>query len=216
MQKCPKHRSNGHGQGVSTGCGSTLCPFYSSCSQIGWVTFSLGRWGAVLARNPTQGPLEHTLGMGLGTVFTRACFSWGKLFAKRKGSSSGNAEYISQTPVLFTDSRRSQRTEQVSHEDSFCEHLVQLCPLGMWALVKMAAGHLCILKLLLCDPLPVCCFPSCLRGEESLQKSQQCIKTALYFMTNGVMLCASLCTTLYSHNKDSIINKHKRWKTRRC
>lgn len=114
MQKCPKHRNNGHGQGVSTGCGSTLCPFYSSGSQIGWVTFSLGRWGAVLARNPTQDPLEHTLGMGLGAVFARACFSWGKLFAKRQGSSSGNAEYISQTPVLFTDSRRSQRTEQVS------------------------------------------------------------------------------------------------------
>lgn len=212
MQECPKHRNNSHGQGVSTGCGSRLCPFYSSGSQSGWVTFSLGRWGAVLGRNPTEGYVEYTLGMGLGALFARACFSWGKLFAKRKGSSSGNADYLSQTLVLFTDSRRSQRTEPASHGDSFCEHLGQLCPLGMWAVVKVAAGHLCILKLLLYDPLLICCFPSCLCGEESLQKSQQCIKTASYFMTNGVMFCASLCATLYSHNKHSIVNKHKRWK----
>lgn len=129
-------------------------------------------------------------------------FLLGPVLAEESFSLRGKAH-----PVAM---QSNQRTEQVSHEDSFREHLVQLCPLGMWAVVKMAAGHLCILKLLLCDPLPVCCFPSCLCGEESLQKSQQCIKTASYFMTNGVMLCASLCATLHSHNKDSIINKNKR------
>ena len=141
--------------------------------------FVLGQWGAMCG-NPTEGPVQPTPGVGLGTVFTRAYFSWGRLCTKGESSSSGNAGYLSQTLALSIDYRRSRRKELASPKDSFCQHLAQLCPLGMTDCCEdvKAAGHLCILKLIFCVPLPICSFSWCWDREENLQKSQQRIRTA--------------------------------------
>lgn len=156
--------------------------------------FVPGQWGAVCG-NPTSGPVEPTLGMRLGTVFTRACFSWGRLYMKGKSSSSGNTVYLSQILLFQLTTERDREGSWPPPRVAFV-NLAHLCLLAIMDCCEdvKAAGHLGTLKLIHYVPLPICCFLWCMDRQES----KQCVRSEhkKFHETLSVMFCPNLAADL--------------------